>query len=230
MGVHTLLPKYDFIQKLKDKQTLFSKSARGGVYLTANEYYIFVDYNQRNDKLFYLSDSTCRLKPNVAFKKFRLNQPDSVLIAPEDYAYLYKIAYDSKPAGSYFKMDELDGSLKQLLMLAPQKFIQVLFLTDFFKHNGFLVCLSILENSLLMLALILAIFFSKFKREHLPILLFCFSFIISLFIITGFTTPVLGAIVRYKVPAAPFIGAVIVLLYCPYKLKGFLQRFFSKRA
>lgn len=229
IGLHTLLPKYDLIQKLKDKQELFNKSARGGVYLTANDYYIFVDYNQQNNKLFYLSDSTCKLNPSESFKKFKLNQVDSLLIGSNDYSYTYKIAYDAKPAGSYFKMDELDGSVTQLLMLSPRKLFNVLFLTDFFKQKGALIRLSVVENYLLILALIIAICFGDFEKKYLPIVLFCLCFVVSLYLITGFTTPVLGAIVRYKVPAAPFLGVIIAILYCPQKWKLFLMRFSSKR-
>ncbi len=230
IGIHSLFPQYDLVKKLKDKQEIFNKSARGGVYLTANDYYIFVEYNERNDKLVYLSDSTCRLKTNVVFKKFRLNQPDSTSIKSEDYSYLYKIAYDSPPAGSYHQTKALNGSIWQLLAFAPKKIVKMFFLTDFFKHKGFLICLSILENSLLIVALFFALIYSDFKKEHLPILLFCVCFTASLYFITGFTTPVLGAIVRYKVPTAPFLGVIIVLLFSEHKLKGFLQRLFSKKA
>lgn len=229
IAIHSLFPQHDLVKKLKDKQEIFNKSARGGVYLTANDYYIFVEYNERNDKLVYLSDSTCRLKTNVGFKKFRLNQPDSTSIKTEDYSQLYKIAYDSPPAGSYHQTNALNGSIWQLFALAPKKIIKMFFLTDFFKHNGFLICLSILENSLLIAALLFALIYSDFKKEHLPILLFCCCFMGSLYFITGFTTPVLGAIVRYKVPAAPFLGVVIVLLFNPHKLQVFSERFFSKR-
>ncbi len=38
----------------------------------------------------------------------------------------------------------------------------------------------------------------------------CLSFITILFVLIGLTTPVLGALVRYKVPALPFVGIVIL--------------------
>ncbi len=228
IGIHSLFPTYDLVKKLNDKQELFNKSARGGVYLTANDYYIFVDYNQKNQRLYFLSDSTCKLNPSASFKKFKLNQVDSILIGSNDYSYTYKIAYDAKPAGSYFKMDELDGSVTQLLMLSPRKLFNVLFLTDFFKQKGLLIRLSVVENYVLILALIIAICFGNLKQNDLSIVLFCLCFVVSLYVITGFTTPVLGAIVRYKVPAAPFLGVIIVLLFSPQKWKLFLMRFSSK--
>jgi hypothetical protein len=42
--------------------------------------------------------------------------------------------------------------------------------------------------------------------------LFCFTFTIVLFLIIGLTTPIIGAIVRYKIPALPFL--VFGLLLC----------------
>jgi hypothetical protein len=206
MIIHKQFPQYDLVQKVKEKQELFNKSARGGVYLKTADFFIFVDYHQRNEKLIFLSDSTCKLNPRFTFKKFVLNKPDTSLVEKMEYSYIYEIPYDSPPAGSYNQTTVLDGSIGQLILLSPQKFFDVLILKDFFKHKGLLICLSILENSLLILALIVALFFSEIKKEHLPIVLFSLCFISCLYLITGFTTPVLGAIVRYKVPAMPFLG------------------------
>jgi hypothetical protein len=230
MIIHKQFPQYDLVQKVKEKQELFNKSARGGVYLKTADFFIFVDYHQRNEKLIFLSDSTCKLNPRFTFKKFVLNKPDTSLVEKMEYSYIYEIPYDSPPAGSYNQTTVLDGSIGQLILLSPQKFFDVLILKDFFKHKGLLICLSILENSLLILALIVALFFSEIKKEHLPIVLFSLCFISCLYLITGFTTPVLGAIVRYKVPAMPFLGLIVVLLYQPQKLKAFLKRFSGQKS
>lgn len=60
------------------------------------------------------------------------------------------------------------------------------------------------------LCLIYRLPYSEIKWEYV---LFCFSFVIIQFLIIGETTPVLGAIARYKVPALPFlvIGFLLML-------------------
>jgi len=47
---------------------------------------------------------------------------------------------------------------------------------------------------------------------------FCAGFVLILFILTGIATPVMGAIVRYKVPALPFLLIVFLLIIDKDKL------------
>ena len=72
--------------------------------------------------------------------------------------------------------------------------------------RGILFIPSVLEN---VLAFLLA-FFAILNKEKLDatkknFVLFCFTFTIVLFLIIGLTTPIIGAIVRYKIPALPFL-------------------------
>lgn len=41
---------------------------------------------------------------------------------------------------------------------------------------------------------------------------FCLSFTFMLFALTGLTTPILGTLVRYRMPALPFLGIALLLL------------------
>lgn len=71
-----------------------------------------------------------------------------------------------------------------------------------------------LENVFIFMLLALCLFYhlpvSQIKWEYV---LFCFSFVVIQFLIIGETTPVLGAIARYKVPALPFLimGSLFLL-------------------
>ena len=53
-------------------------------------------------------------------------------------------------------------------------------------------------------------FFIKPHNLAIPDVWYCLSFIVILFVLIGLTTPVLGALVRYKVPALPFIGILLL--------------------
>jgi len=71
---------------------------------------------------------------------------------------------------------------------------------------------SAIENSILILLLATSLF--KLDKQELktnPLFAFGLCFCITLFIIIGFTTPVVGAIVRYKVPGLLLIGVSIVI-------------------
>jgi hypothetical protein len=72
--------------------------------------------------------------------------------------------------------------------------------------------LAALENLIIAIALIISLYLvvkSKFKLGSYWILLAIF-FCMTIFILTGLVTPILGAIVRYKVPALPFFLFVMI--------------------
>ena len=79
---------------------------------------------------------------------------------------------------------------------------------------------AVLENVIIAIALLVAVP-SMFKssnwgnRENRNVLIFQISFTLVLFAIIGITTPVAGALVRYKVAALPFLG--VTLYYFIYK-------------
>ena len=71
---------------------------------------------------------------------------------------------------------------------------------------------SFFENLLILFALIIAVLFHKSKKDiAIKFVLFCFVFGLFLYAIIGITTPITGALVRYKVPVIPFI--LIGILY-----------------
>ena len=80
--------------------------------------------------------------------------------------------------------------------------------------------LALLENILLLSLLMLALFHLKIKDQiQMNLFLFCISFSMLLLLLIGLSTPVLGALVRYKIPALPFLYVGLLLLIDPNKLK-----------
>jgi hypothetical protein len=77
----------------------------------------------------------------------------------------------------------------------------------------------ILVENLLILSCLLGSFFFLKKRIPLAVILFCASFIAILFVLIGLTTPVLGALVRYRIPGIPFLILIIGLLADEMKIK-----------
>lgn len=67
-----------------------------------------------------------------------------------------------------------------------------------------------IENLIIIGMIIISIIYRKQKIMNIY-LLFCLTFAMSLFTIIGLTTPVFGAIARYKVPGLPFL--LITLLF-----------------
>jgi len=77
-----------------------------------------------------------------------------------------------------------------------------------------------LENLFLLLAIALMIW--NFRRPYglsIPILAFCGSFVLVLGVLTGEVVPVLGALVRYKLPSLIFLFVLIFALTDHVKLQ-----------
>ncbi len=86
--------------------------------------------------------------------------------------------------------------------------------------------LAAIENLFIAISIIIAILFFKQpeNNEKRAVLLFCLSFTIILFSIMGLTTPVLGTLVRYRMPALPFMFIGLLLITDIERLKQFLIR------
>jgi hypothetical protein len=80
----------------------------------------------------------------------------------------------------------------------------------------------LIENILLYLTVLYLLFKIlflkiKIKQDVKNVLWNSLFFIIMLFVLTGISTPVIGALVRYKVPGLLFLIIVINLMYDQFK-------------
>lgn len=109
-------------------------------------------------------------------------------------------------AGSYFSIGELAGNWPDLLRLSPYAFYTGLFRPTVLDVTNPMMLMSAFESFLFMLGLVLSIFFfQKPEKNQLNMLLCCTVIIIILCTLIGLATANFGSLVRYKVPAIPFI-------------------------
>jgi hypothetical protein len=111
--------------------------------------------------------------------------------------------------GSLIDTPKLTSDFGNFIYNAGRGFFTTLFRPHIAEaHNAAMIPASI-ENLITVLLLVLsAVFYSK-KRSTNGLLL-CVSFTLILFSLAGMTTPVLGALVRYKIPAQPFLYAFLL--------------------
>ena len=107
-------------------------------------------------------------------------------------------------AGSLIEIRKLDNSFLSFLLNTPQAIVNVLFRPFLWESHNILSLISAIENIFLILAILFCIIFFQPNYKNIWFW-FSVSFCIHLIILIGLTTPVLGAIVRYKVPCLPFI-------------------------
>ncbi len=83
-----------------------------------------------------------------------------------------------------------------------------------------MMAVAFLENSVICLILLLCLIHClPFASIRWDLFLFCFSFVTIQLLIIGETTPVIGALARYKVPALPFLVIAFLSVLDKNKLK-----------
>jgi len=125
-----------------------------------------------------------------------------------------RLALITEP-GSRFELTKLEPTFFRIAQAVPEAIANCFIRPLITKGNRLVFLPSIIENTLI-LALIILSFFSGLKRkvkltvETKNIFWFSVFFTLILFTIIGLTTPVSGALVRYKIPALPFLGMAIL--------------------
>ena len=131
------------------------------------------------------------------------------------------------PTNSSFKIPELSNGLS-IFKYTPNAWLNTFIRPYLWESKSPFVLLSSLENLLFIGLFMLVLFFSNKKREYLFYVVFCLAFVFILFTIIGLMIPIFGALVRYKVPALPFLAIGLLLLIDIDKLKAkypFLKKF-----
>lgn len=119
-----------------------------------------------------------------------------------------------KDMGSYIELPYFKATWGSILTAAPVAAFSVLTRPYVWEAPSILILLSALENILLMMAFLWGLKNVNWEGvvKNKNYILFCFYFVLSVFVLIGLTTPVLGAIVRYKVPVLPFLCMIPVLI------------------
>ena len=125
--------------------------------------------------------------------------------------YGYANAVESK---SLIEIPRLGFTPWSIIRNVPNAFFTSLLrplITDI--HHNPLILFAAIENLLILFFLVFTLFtFKKPDDSNRGFFWMSVFFIVSLFSLIGLTTPVLGAIVRYKIPALPFLGFIILSL------------------
>jgi len=120
----------------------------------------------------------------------------------------------SENAGSMINPLKLDPTLFSFIINAPLAIINTFFRPFINDINSLIIIPSFIENLILILLTIIAIIFRKkeITQKEQNILLFFLSFVIIETLLIGYTTPILGATVRYRIfPMLFFLLSLIIV-------------------
>lgn len=145
----------------------------------------------------------------------------------QDFAVLVQKAGN---VGSLIHIPELKPTWISFFENSPVAFFNALVRPHIFEAYSPFVLLSALENLLLILFILTTFFFIKYKNiQNKGLIYLCFSFVVILFILSGLTTPVMGALVRYRAPALPFLIIALLLLFDKEKFISWRNKLFKKK-
>lgn len=123
------------------------------------------------------------------------------------------------PTNSSFEIPELSNWFS-IIKYTPNAWLNTFIRPYLWESKSPFVLLSSLENLLFIGLLIIALVYPNKKREHKFYVVFCLLFVFILFSIIGLMIPIFGALVRYKVPALPFLAIAFLLIIDFEKLKS----------
>jgi len=124
-------------------------------------------------------------------------------------------------AGSAIKINKIEPTFLSFVKNSPQAFVNTLLRPFVWESRSPIILMAGIENMVVILFIILCLLFSKpFKKVPWQYVLFCLSFSVIQLLFIGSTIPVVGAIVRYKVPVLPFLLIAFLLMLDKEKISN----------
>lgn len=139
----------------------------------------------------------------------------------------YNVA-EMQGAGSVVEIAEVTD-VASFVLNAPQALYNTYFRPDLLEVQGVFYGALSLENTVMVLLMLWALVGWKWDRQSRFLRWFCLSFVVVYGLIVGATVPILGAIVRYKVPALPFLMAAVVSGGMGLRLEALIGRMLQGR-
>lgn len=208
-------PTKNPLQRLAQKQYEFYQLAEGGTYIRTSSndtlYIAAADY----DALQFSDDRTSVvLKQNVTAVYWKEAKQPTASVQELEIGTAFKMLLDYGRTGSTIEIPRLESTVWSVLKATPLALMNAVFRPFPWEIHSPFMALSGLENLLLFVLMILAIVgaYGRTPLPNLPVWFVAVSFAMIILILTGLVTPVVGAIVRYKVPALPFLACALLAL------------------
>jgi len=116
-------------------------------------------------------------------------------------------------AGSAISIPVLEPGFLSILMNAPYGFFTALFRPFITDSESVMMIISAIENTLILVFGLYCLFNIRIQNlTGSAIPSFCIFYCVSLYMLIGMITPILGAIVRYKAQALPFLVILFIII------------------
>lgn len=211
MLIHQLFPEKSLFTKMAQRQHEFYQLAQGGTYiLTADGDSLYINAAEY-DKLEFVNDRKQLVLAEgltaVYWSDANEETEDRFELQPKTE---YDVLLDYGRTGSTIDIPKLDSNAWSVIKAVPAALMNALFRPFPWNIRSPFMLLSGMENMLIALLLLAMLFWFDKAVFSDPIFWLALSFAISILVLTGLVTPVVGAIVRYKVPALPFLACALL--------------------
>ena len=126
---------------------------------------------------------------------------------------------------SAIEMSYLEPTLWSFIKATPNALLNTFTRPWPTEIKGILFVPPLMENLFIIGILVLSWFYRrKVGAREWKFVIFCLTFSIILFLIIGLTTPIIGAIVRYKIPAIPFLMIAALMFFDGRKLPKYITQ------
>jgi hypothetical protein len=234
LGVKYFLPAYDPLQVLVIKQQDFTSLAKGGALLRTDTAIVYLTLEQRTADLEEIDHTkTYHIRTGTRFCYWHDYNADADTLFGQQTKNntLFTMENDIPRSGSLIHLNPLKPTVASFLRNTPMALVNSLFrpfpneagrplligpAVEIIFYTGFILC---------------CLLYRRRSGAYWEYMYFCLSFVFILFLITGLTTPVLGALVRYKVPGIPFLALAFLFILDEERLKKqfpFLKRFLTE--
>lgn len=223
LGVSSIFFNNKMLTTLSLKHRDFIAVAKGGVFLQNGREFARVAPDKK-EFLDSLPNGNFKIKPGSQYMYWKNeNLNDTIFVNSSTDTSTYYLVWDMPLAGSAIEMQQLEPTYSSLFKTAPIAMYNSLCKPGFFSARSMLERVAALENSFILLFLILCTAYSRTGMNK-NLFSLCFFLSVTVLFLIGYTTPVAGAIMRYKVAALPFMVLCGIVIFDVNKLKIFSDR------
>lgn len=225
------------LEVLVQKQKDFINLANGGTYLQriteektdtvyiASDLHEQMDINRKTKKV----EITGKIDYCKVWTNGKLGEETEFAGAKNFKETEYRLLLDYGKTGSTIEIQKLEANILSFLKATPKALYNTFFRPFFLESFSPFILIAGFENLFIILLTIAAIIFADKKVLNEKLFWLCVFFTLVIFALTGLITPVIGAIVRYKIAALPLLLIALFILIDKDKLTSklpFTKRFF----
>ena len=204
-------PDKSLFKRMAQRQYEFYQLAAGGTYIETSAKDTLYIGAENYDELEFISDRkklvTKTVITAVYWKDARLADVSTYLL---DKGTEQTVLLDYGKTGSTIDIPKLEPNAWSVLKAVPVALVNATFRPFPWNIRSPFMVLSGLENLFVLVLLLMSVLFFQRLTLSNPVFYVSLSFALVILILTGLVTPVVGAIVRYKVISLPFLTCALL--------------------